>query len=215
MAVPAIIGQLLGAGVGLLGGILGGKSQKKAADRAAKLQYDAAMAGVNETRRQFDLTRADFAGEQQLGEDAIGGFRGLVGLNGADEQQAAIMALRESPLYQSLYRNGEEATLANASATGGIRGGNTQRSLYELGEDTLSRVIQQQLGNLGGAIGIGTGADGAVGSFGANAVNTQSMLRNQGADAQGQAALIRGGVNAQNWANVGTLLSGALGKIKF
>jgi hypothetical protein len=206
MAVPAILGDIFK----MVGGFIGGGAQKKASRRAEQLQYDAAMKGVAESARQFDLTRADFASEQQLGEDAIGGFRGLVGLDGADEQQAAIMALRESPLYQSLYRNGEEATLANASATGGIRGGNTQRSLYELGEDTLSRVIQQQLGNYGGAIGIGTGADGAIGSFGANAVNAQAMLRNQGAGAQAQGALIRGGIDAQNWANVANVATKAL-----
>lgn len=211
MAVPAIFGSIFNA----IGGFIGGGSAKKASKEAARLQYDAAMKGVAESARQFDLTRQDFASEQQLGEDAIGGFRGLVGLDGADQQQAAIMALRESPLYQSLYRNGEEALLANASATGGLRGGNTQRGLYELGEDTLSRVIQQQLGNFGGAIGIGTGADGAIGNFGANAVNTQAILRNQGAGAQAQDRLIRGGIDAQNWANVGSALGSVFKGFKF
>lgn len=189
-----------------IGGIIGGGKQKKAAKKAAELQYDAAMKGVAETARQFDLTRADFAPEQQAGNDALAKMRALLGLDGAEGQQAEIDALRGSPLYQSLYRNGEEATLANASATGGLRGGNAQHSLYNLGEDTLSSVIASQLSNYGGLVGVGVGADGAVGNFGANAVAQQNELRNQGAGAKAQYQLVKGGINAQNWANAGSFL---------
>src|SRR5690606_4394689 len=152
---------------------------------------------------QFDVTRQDFAPYQQAGTDALERLRALIGLGGEVEQQSAIDALRDSPLYRSLYRTGEEATLANASATGGLRGGNTQRSLYNLGEDTLSSVIASQLANYGGLVGVGTGAAGAVGNFGANAVAQQNALRGQGSDAMAQSALVRGGIANQNWQNFG------------
>lgn len=188
----------------IAGGLLGGGSGKKAARRAAELQYKAAQEGIAEQARQFDLTRGDLASEQALGEDAIGGFRGLLGLDGADAQQAAIDALRESPLYQSLFNNGRDTILASASATGGLRGGNTQDALSRFGADTLSTVIRQQLGDYAGAIGIGMGSDQALGNFGANSVTNQALLRNQGAGAQAQSILTRGGINAQNWNNIGT-----------
>jgi len=197
----------------LIGGIIGGNKQAKATRQAADLQYQAAMAGVDETRRQFDLTRGDFSSEQQAGEDALAGMRALLGLDGAEAQQGEIDALRGSPLYQSLYGNGRDSMLANASATGGLRGGNTQGALYRLGEDTLSSVIASQLANYGGLVGIGTGADGSVGNFGANAVSQQAALRNQGAGAQAQSALIRGGIGAANWQNAGGMINNSLGSL--
>jgi hypothetical protein len=73
-------------------------------------------------------------------------------------QGAAITALQASPYYQSLYKNGLEANLQNASATGGIRGGNEVRSLADFGADTLNQTIQQQLSALAGLAGMGQGA---------------------------------------------------------
>lgn len=207
-----------------IGGILGGNSQKKAADKAAQLQYNAAMAGVDETRRQFDITRGDFAPYQAAGTDALASLRGLIGLNGGDQQQSAIDALKASPFYTSLYDNGEEALMANASATGGLRGGNTQGALADFGRDTLMQTIMQQLSNYGGLVGVGAGAAESVGNFGANAVASMNANRNQGAAAQAGAALTRGGINAQNWNNAGGFLDsiassipgvGGIGKILF
>ena len=156
--------------IGGVAGLIGGNKASKSADRAAQLQFQAAEKGIAEQARQFDLTRADFQPYQQAGVQGLERLSALMGLGGADEQQAEIDALRNSPLYQSLYGNGRDALLANAAATGGMRGGNTQGALYRLGEDTLSSVIGQQLANYGGLVGVGTGASGAVGNFGANAV---------------------------------------------
>jgi hypothetical protein len=206
---------LLSAIGSVVGGLFGGGSSKKASREAARLQYEAELKGIEENARQFDLTRADFASEQQLGEDAIGGFRGLIGLDGNDAQAEAISALRESPLYQSLMRNGMEATGAALSATGGLRGGNGQRAFFDVGEDVLSDVIRQQISDYSGAIGIGMGSDQALGNFGAQSVRDQNAQRNLGAGAFAQDALIRGGVNAQNYQNLGTAFGELLGKIKF
>ena len=192
-----------------VGGIIGGGKAKKASRRAEQLQYDAAMAGLDETRRQFDITRGDFASEQKFGEDSIGGFRKLMGMDGAEAQQAAIDQLRTSPLYQSLMTNGRDAILANASATGGLRGGNTQDFLARQSTDTLSAVIQQQLAGYGGGIGVGMGSDTALGNFGANAVTSMNDSRNFGAGVRAQGALTRGGINAQNWINAGSFLDEA------
>lgn len=194
----------------LIGGIFGGGSQKKAADKAAQLNYNAAMAGIAASERQFDQTRTDYAPFREAGYGALDRMSDLIGLGGQEAQQSELDLLRASPLFKSLYGAGEEAVLANASATGGLRGGNTQRSLYDLGEDTFSAVIRQQLSDLGGLVGIGSGATDAVSAYGARAVSDQNDLRNQGANAKAQAELIRGGVNAKNWSNAGSFLDSAV-----
>lgn len=204
---------------GLVGGILGGNSAKKGADKAAQLQYEAAMAGIAASDRQFNQTRADFEPFRELGVDAAPMLGNLVGTNGAAAQQGIIDQLKAGPLYSSLIDSGEEALLANASATGGLRGGNTQDALARFRGDTLNQVIANQLAQYSGLVGIGSGATDAVSNFGANAVNAQNSLRNQGAGAQAQAALTKAGINAQNWQNagsaIGDILGGAFGGGKF
>lgn len=164
------------------------------------------MAGLDETRRQYDTTRADFEPYRELGIGGAQGLGDLVGINGGDAQSAEIEALRASPLYQSLYDNGEEALLQTASATGGLRGGNTQRGLADFGRDTLSQVIEQQLSRYAGLAGIGQGAAGSVGAFGADAVASMNASRNAGAGAKAGGILTRAGINARNWQNAGGFL---------
>lgn len=132
---------------------------------------------------------------------------------GAVDQQGAIDALKASPLYQSLYRNGEEAILSNAAATGGLRGGNTQGALYNLGADTLSNVIQNQLANLGGIANMGMGSAGQLGQFGASAasnIGNASMAQGQ---ARSDASMLRGALSANQWKNVGDGLNSVLSSI--
>lgn len=194
----------------LIGSIFGGKKQAKAADAAAKLQYDANMAGLAETQRQFDITRQDFAPYQALGAGGASHLGDLVGLNGDQALQAEIDRIKGGARYQSLLNNGRDERLATASATGGLRGGNFQDSIARFGADTLSSEIDKQLAEYAGLVGIGQGAAGSVGTFGANAVAQGNQLRNSGADALAQAKLVKGGIAARNWQNAGGFLDSAV-----
>lgn len=187
----------------LIGGIIGGGQQAKASKEAARLQYQGTQDSIAETARQYDLTRSDYQPFRDLGVGALDNFGNLLGINGAEQQQAEIDLLKASPLYQSLFNNGQEAMLASASATGGLRGGDFQEASMDFGRDTLNAVIRDQLANYSGAIGIGSGATDAVSSFGARAVESQNQQRNMGAAANAQSALVRGGIAAQNWNNLG------------
>jgi hypothetical protein len=107
-----------------------------------------------------------------------------MGLHGNDMQSSAITALQNSPYYQSLYRNGLQANLQNASATGGIRGGNEVTSLANFGADTLAQTIQQQLANLSGLSTTGANAAAGLGSLGQANANAQSGIIQAGGAAQ-------------------------------
>ena len=164
------------------------------------------MAGIAETGRQFDITNRNFApalgllapGAQHLGD--------LTGINGHDAQLAEILGIKADPRYTQTLQNGRDEMLATAAATGGLRGGNYQDASQRFGGDVLSQQINQQLGEYAGLVGIGTGAAGNVGQFGAQAVRDQNDMRNTGADALAQAKLVRGGINARNWQNAGGFL---------
>lgn len=195
----------------VIGGLFGGGAAKKASRKAEAAQIaalDRAMGVVND---QYNTTRADYAPFREGGLQGLERLLTLMGFNGADQQGAGLDALRESPMFQRRYQAGQDAVLANASATGGLRGGNTQRSLYNLGEDTFAATLNEELARLAGLTGIGSGATDAVAGFGANRASTVADLFGQQGDARAQGLLTRGGINSRMWQNAGGALDDIAG----
>ena len=217
----------------VVGGITGAKQSAKAAGKAADTQAAAAQAGIEEQKRQFDAlvnlmapyvtagtgAIGRLAPYEQAGQQAFGQQQALIGLQGPAAQQQAIAALEASPQFQALQQQGENAILQNASATGGLRGGNVQAALSQFRPQVLNSLIEQQYGRLGGIAGAGLGVTGDLVSLGQasaagqaasgmeSASNIGNLLANQGqAIAGGQ--LAKGGVVRQSF---GDLVS--LGKV--
>ena len=190
--------------------MIGGGKAKQASRRAEEAQLGYLTQALGENRRQFDLTRSDFAPYLEAGTEALGGQGDLLGLNGPEAQAAAIARLRDSPMFNSLYRTGEEAVLQNASATGGLRGGNTQRSLADFGADTMSQVIERQLAQLGGLSGRGQQAVGDVSSIGAGLTEAIAQILGHQGQVRADAILTRGGINNRMWNNAGGVLDNAM-----
>lgn len=208
-----MLSALIPAGIGLVGSIIGGNAQKKAAKNAAKAQERQALAAIGEQRRQFDTTRSDFAPYLGTGTNALGDLGDLIGINGPEAQQIALGLIQNSPLMGRMVETGEEALLQNASATGGIRGGNTQRGLADFRADVFNQLLQQQIGHLGGLAGMGQNAVGSVANFGANkAANVGNLLGNIG-QAQAGRHIAVGALNNQMINNISGALGGLAGKL--
>jgi hypothetical protein len=110
----------------------------------------------------------------------------LIGASGAPAQQRAVTAFEQSPMFQGLARQGEDAILQNASATGGLRGGNVQGALAQFRPALLNQQIQQQLAQYGSLAALGQNAAAGVGNAGmASGNNISDLLMNSG---QAQAA---------------------------
>lgn len=215
------------AGATVVGGIMSSKSAIKAAKSAAGAQSDAANAQIAvadaqiaESQRQFDSIQELLKPYTQAGTGALTGQQNLLGLNGADAQQQAISALEGSPAMQALTQQGENAILQNASATGGLRGGNVQGALAQFRPQLLNQLIQQQYSNLGGLVSVGQNAAAGVGNAGQNSSNQiinalgqqGAALGQQGA-AQAGAALATGQANANMWGGI-TNTASMLGMMK-
>ncbi|MDP4360547.1 hypothetical protein QR510_28385, partial [Escherichia coli] len=89
--------------------------------------------------------------------------------------------------------------LQNASATGGLRGGDTQRGLADFGADTMARVYDDLYAKLFGVAGLGLGAQGTVAGAGAGRADAVTGLIGNIGSAKATGALTRGGINAQMW----------------
>lgn len=184
----------------------------KAAEAAAEAQSESADQGIAEQRRQFDQMVKLLSPYVSAGTGAIGQQQALLGLKGAGQQRSAISAIEASPYFKSVTRQGENAILQNASATGGLRGGNTQGALAQFRPNLLNQLVQQQYQNLGGLTQIGQASAAGQASAGMQTgSNIANLLGQQGqaiAGGQlGQAAATQQGFG--NLLGLGALAYGA------
>lgn len=126
-------------------------------------------------------------------------------------QAAALAALESSPLFQSLVRNGEEAILQNASATGGLRGGDIKRDLADFRVDTLTQTIENQLNRLGGLTGAGLSAANSSAQVGSNTAAGIANIFGQQGQVRAGGLLTRGGITAGQMNSIGGILDEATG----
>ena len=196
----------IGTGLSIGASLLGSSMQADAASEAAGTQAQSSEAGIAEQRRQFDALQAllkpyadvgagGLAGMQpfaQAGAPALEQQQALLGLRGPEAERAAIERISGGQRFQELSRQGEEALLQRASATGGLRGGNIQAALGQFRPQLLSSLIEEQYGRLGGLANvglttqqnlakIGQASAAGVGAGGMEAgTNIANLLANQG-----------------------------------
>ncbi len=163
----------------------------KAADKAAAAQTNAAQLGINEQRTQFDAIKELLSPYAETGNVALTKQGDFLGLNGSQPQQAILDSVQNSPYFQSMSQQGSNAILQNASATGGLRGGNTQDALAKFQPALLQQVLEQYYTRLGGLSSQGENAAAMTGNAGVQAGSNISNLYQQ------QGAAIAGGALAQ------------------
>jgi|694.fasta_scaffold21145_16 hypothetical protein len=179
----------ISTGLALLGGaILSSAVQSNAASQASSAQIVSADRGISEQRRQFNEVQKLLAPFVTGGTTAFGQQMALTGAAGADAQRAAIQAIEQGPEFTALARQGENAILQQASATGGLRGGNVQGALAQFRPQILSGLIEQQYSRLGGLATAGQNAAAGVGTAGMQTgQNISSLMQQQGAARAGSA----------------------------
>jgi hypothetical protein len=126
----------------------------------------------------------------------------LIGLKGQEAEQAAITKQEQSPIFQALTQQGENAILQNAAATGGLRGGNVQVALSQFRPQVLNSLIEQQYNRLGGFTKLGqASAAGQAESGMASADSIANLLANQGAATAG-GQIAKGNVVRQSFGDL-------------
>jgi hypothetical protein len=173
-------------GVGALGSAAIGAS---AASKAGKYQERAADKGVEEQRAAREEMRRLLEPYVAAGGPALEAQMGALGLRGAEAQQAYVAEQEQSPIYQALKRQQEESILQNASATGGLRGGNVQGALAQFSPALLNQFLTQQYDRLGGMTALGQQSAAGVGTSGMQSANAISNLFGQAGAARAGAAL--------------------------
>jgi len=205
----AVTGTVV-AGLAVAGAtVYAANAQADAARAASEKQSEAAQAGINVQNSQFQQIQELLAPYVQAGTGALTGQQDLAGLNGPEAQQKAIEAIQKSPEFAALNQQGENAILANASATGGLRGGDVQGALSSQRTNLLNSLVNNQFARLGGLTQIGQNSAVGQATFGQNSANQiAALLGDQGAAQAG--GLLAQGQQAQGYANAVGGLAGTL-----
>jgi hypothetical protein len=199
-----IAAALIGGGATLVGGYLASESAGDAADTQAA----STAAGIGEQRRQYDLTRSDYAPYRAAGTTALGRLQGEMDwpTTGAD--------VMSDPGYQFGLQQGQQALDRKAAAVGGRVSGAALKAASEYGTNYATTGYnaayqrrQDRLNRLAALAGIGQSATGSSAAAGSTAAgNISGLISGQGnAAAAGQ--LAQGNI----WGNVANQL-GAVGQ---
>lgn len=208
MGLFANIGSaLLGPTGGAIGGLLDSHHNnasiaRAGADRIAG--YDAGLTPVQGAMTDIKSILAPYT--SGLGTPAAGKLSELLGLSG--DTAGAMAGLKDNPVYKALFGNAQETVLQNASATGGLRGGNTQDALGHVGADTLAQVYQMMVGNLGNAAELGAKTGLGQGALENNNAGLQAQLQVGKGNAASDMVLNKIGLGSNNSSGSG---SGSVG----
>lgn len=192
--MPDPVTGLVVGGTSLLGGAL----QAKAAKKAGQAQVAAADLGAAEQRAAREEMRRLLEPYVAAGTPALQAQMAAVGLTGPEAQAEYVAQQEASPIFQALARQGEQAMLQQASATGGLRGGNIQGALAQYRPALLNQFLEQQYGRLGGLTTLGQQSAAGVGAAGMQTATSIADLLGQAGAARAGAALGKG----QAWGNV-------------
>lgn len=216
----------IAAGVGAIGGAA---ISSIGAQSAASDQENASLAGIQQQGQEFNTIQGLLAPYVNAGTGALAGYsnaqgnyagalgqysntlgqlNNLTGANGNAAQSTALSGLTSNPYYTQSMALGQQSILANASATGGLRGGNTIANLGYLPGQVLSNTMTQQIGNLGTSL---SGESGLLTGYG-NQVSQYGNLIQQGESAAagtGNAAMSTGNNITNLTGQIGSAQAGA------
>lgn len=185
-------------GASVVGGLFSSDNSGDAARQASEAQAGMTQQAIAEQRRQFDAVQALLKPYVNAGTTALAGQQDLIGANGNPSQQFAIDNIKNGAQFTSMKQVGENAILANGSATGNLRGGNVQGALAQFSPQLLAQLIDSQYQKLGGLAASGQNAAAGTGTAAmTTGANVGQLMGQQGAQMAG------GILGAANGANQG------------
>ena len=172
--------------------VIGSVVASSSASKAAKAQVQAADAAAAEQRAAREELRTLLAPYTAAGIPSLQAQMSALGLSGPEAQKAYVTGQEQSPIFQALARQGEEAILANASATGNLRGGNVQGALAQFRPALLNQFLNQQYDRLGGLTTLGQNSAAGTGAAGMQAATNIGQALTQAGQARAGGALAQG-----------------------
>lgn len=203
----ATIGTIAGIG----GTLIGASMQSNAAGNAAASQAASSAEAIAEQRRQYDLTRGDYAPYREVGVNALRDLAGQV------NQRTSAADVMQDPGYQFGLDQGQQAIDRKVAASGGRVSGQAIKAAARFGTNyaatgytAADQRRNDRLNRLAALANVGqtsTGASAQAGTASSNAIS--GIMQNQG-DNTGAAQLHQGSV----WGNTTNQIGALYGRYK-
>lgn len=203
------------AGALAVGDIASSVIGSDAATSAANTEATAANNASQIQQQQFQQTQQAEAPYAAAGGNALTALQAGLGIGpggggvgtGSLNTPFTTADFHNSPGYQFQVQQGENAVLNNASATGGVKSGNTLKALTQFGQGTANQDYwnaynayvgqqNQQFNQLNSVVGTGANAVNNTATFGQNTAN--NVANNTIGAGNAQAAGIVGSASAIN-----------------
>jgi len=198
-------GAVAAAGAVVVGSVIA----SNAAGDAADAQSESSANSIGEQRRQFDLTRSDYAPYREAGTKALGQLQTDIN---APVTSADVMS---DPGYQFGLKQGQLGLDRKAAAGGGRVSGAALKSASEYatnyataGYGAAYQRRQDRLNRLASLAGLGQTATSGSATAGASASNAITGIVGAQGDATGAARLAQGNI----WGNAVNQIGAAAGK---
>ncbi|MEW8053461.1 MAG: tail fiber domain-containing protein [Candidatus Thiodiazotropha endolucinida] len=176
-----------------------GSSGNKAAKRAAEAQVKSTQLGVDELRRQFDVTQGSLQPFIDAGAGAIGDVTSAGTVGGLNERLAAIMGGSQ---FGALVDGRGRAVQNQLSSSGLRRSGASLSAAADIPTDLALAIEQALFGRQANLMGSGQNAAAGLGAIGANTSGGIANLFSQMGQGQSNAILQGQQANSQRGANV-------------
>lgn len=167
-------------------GIGSGIAQSEQSRKAARAQVQGQQAGIDEQRRQYDLTREDQAPWRAAGVNALGRLN--------DASTGNVKSFFTSPDYNFRRTEGQRGIQQSAAAGGGLFSGNALRRLSEFNSNLAGSELGNWWDRQAGLAGVGQRATETTAAVGARSADNISGLYAGIGDSR--ASGIIGGANA-------------------
>jgi hypothetical protein len=170
--------------VDLVNAIIDPTGGQEAALQAGGIQAGAAQAAIPLQLEAFEGAQQRLGGFEQVGQAALGSRAALAGLGGIEGQQQAFAQIAESPGQRFIRDRQQRALLRNASAIGGLGGGNVRTALQEQAAGFAAQDIGAQRQELAQLSGGGLTAGLNLAQFGIGTAGTVGDLTQSAAQAR-------------------------------
>jgi hypothetical protein len=166
----------------VVGGVASSAMSASAAGDAADAQSQSAANNLALANKQYNTMQTQIQPYLAAGQTGMTGYEDLLGANGAGAQGNAINGIKTGAQYQGDMQTANENILANASATGGLRGSNTSNVLGNTSINTLNGLITQRLAGYNQLMGNGlnaiSGSQAASNAFQGASTNANNQTAN-------------------------------------
>jgi hypothetical protein len=184
-------------GATAVAGVAGSAMSASAASDAANAQSQAASNNLQLAQQQYNTLQTQIQPYLAAGQSGLSGYANLLGANGNDAQNDAIGSIKNGAQFQGDMQTANENILANASATGGLRGSNTNNTLANTSISTLNNLITGRLAGYQNLLNAGQSTLATSNGVSSNFQNVATSANNQTANAAtSQAASLSNSFNS-------------------